>query len=196
MALPTEDGARPLTYNHVLNRSGPEIQLTQKKTLQNGTQNNNTANATSPQKLNLSDGYADTLVDRVIEYRNRADARNGIDLDAQAHQRKETAQAHLDSYKKRVSAGLLASASIHALGPKVLTSAMVRKRKAEELVTERKNKRQHEFMNKLWNKFMALRAAANKREHTMLSSVPEIKILVRWFRQWRFPGTTNKTSPA
>jgi hypothetical protein len=55
------------------------------------------------------------------------------------------------------------------------SSAMVRKRKAEKLVTEHKNQRQHEFM-KLRSKFMALHAA-NKPEH-MLSSVPEIKILV------------------
>jgi hypothetical protein len=32
------------------------------------------------------DMLAGTLVDRVVEYRNREDARNGIDLDAQAHQ--------------------------------------------------------------------------------------------------------------
>ena len=127
-------GWGPLNYN-VLNHS--EIQLT-KTTLQNGTQNNNTGNATSPQELNLSDGYAGTLVDRVVEYRNREDARNGIDLDAQAHQCKETAQAQS---KKRISASLLASAGVHALGPNVvLASAMVRKRKAEELVTERQNK--------------------------------------------------------
>ena len=88
------------------------------------------------------DMLAGTLVDRVVEYRTREDARNGIDLDAQAHQFKETAQAHLDSHKKRISAGLLASAGIHALGPNVLVSALVRKRNAEELFTERQNKRQ------------------------------------------------------
>ena len=148
-----------------------------------------TANATSPQEIKLSDGYAGTLVDRVVEYRNCEEARNGIDLDAQARQFKETAQAHLDSHKKRISAGLLASAGIHALGPNVLASALVRK--AEELVTERQNKRQHEFM-KLRNKFMALRAA-NKPVY--LLSVPEIKILVRWIRRNGDPGTTNKTSP-
>ena len=72
------------------------------------------------------DMLAGTLVDRVVEYRNREDARNEIDLDAQARQRKETAQAHLDSHKKRISAGLLASAGIHALGPNVLASAMLK----------------------------------------------------------------------
>jgi len=117
-------GWGPLNYN-VLNHS--EIQLT-KTTLQNGTQNNKTANATtSSQELNLSDGYAGILlVDRVVEYRNREDARNGIDLDAQARQCKETAQAHLDSHKKRISASLLASAGIHALGTNVLASAWER----------------------------------------------------------------------
>ena len=63
------------------------------------------------------DMLAGTLVDRVVEYRNREDARNGIDIDA---------QAHLDSHKKRISAGLLASAGIHALGPNVLASAMLK----------------------------------------------------------------------
>ena len=104
-------------------------------------------------------GYAGTtLVDQhVVEYRNREDTRNGIDLDA---------QAHLDSHKKRFSAGLvLASAGTHSLGPNVLASAMVRKRNAEELVTERQNKRQHEIM-KFRNQFMAL-CAANKPEHIL-----------------------------
>jgi len=116
-------GWGPLNYNVLHHHS--EIQLT-KITLQNGTQKN-TANATSPQELNLSDhGFARTLVDRVVEYRNREDARNGIDLDAQARQCKETAQAHLDSHKKRISASLLASAGIHALGTNVLASAWER----------------------------------------------------------------------
>jgi hypothetical protein len=51
--------------------------------------------APAKQELNLSDGYAGTLVDLVVEYRNREDDRYGIDLDAQARQYKGTAQAHV-----------------------------------------------------------------------------------------------------
>jgi hypothetical protein len=54
----------------------------------------------------------------------------------------------------------LTSAGIHALELNALASAMVRKRKAKELVTERQSKRQYQFM-KLGNKFIAL-CAANK----------------------------------
>ena len=85
--------------------------------------------ATSPQELNLSDGYSGTLVDRVVEYRSPEDAGNEIDPDARARQCKETAQAHLNSLpqeKNLCQAGLLASAGIHALGPNVLASAMVK----------------------------------------------------------------------
>jgi hypothetical protein len=66
----------------------------------------------------------------------------------------------------------LASVGIHALGPNVLASAMLRKRKVKELLTDRQNKRQHEFV-KLQNKFIALHTTANKPEH-MLSVTMEI----------------------
>jgi hypothetical protein len=57
----------------------------QTQTLQNGTQNNITANITSPKELNLSDGgYSGTQVDHVVEYRNCE------------------AQAHLESHKKKL----------------------------------------------------------------------------------------------
>ena len=55
----------------------------------------------------------------------------------------------------------------------MLASAMLRKRKVKELVTDRQNKRQHEFV-KLQNKFIALHTTtANKPEH-MLSVTMEI----------------------
>ena len=45
----------------------------------------------SPSGLNLSQGITATLVDQVVQYPNRGeDARNGIDLDKLARQRKET----------------------------------------------------------------------------------------------------------
>jgi len=46
--------------------------------------------------LNLTDGYSRSLTEKIVAFRKREDARNGIDADDHARKRKETAQAAID----------------------------------------------------------------------------------------------------
>jgi hypothetical protein len=45
----------------------------------------------TPAGLNLKEGITCTLLDKVIEFRNKEDSRNDINLDKMACQRKESA---------------------------------------------------------------------------------------------------------
>ena len=81
-----EQGWGPLNYNLLLH---PEIQLTSTSNLQTETNNIQPASSITPSGLNSRQGITGTLVDQVAQYRNREDARNGINLDEFAHQRKE-----------------------------------------------------------------------------------------------------------
>jgi hypothetical protein len=85
---------------------------------------------------NLSQGITETLVDQVIpQYRNHEDARNGINLDELACQRKETAQRAIAS-NKRYKAGLHVAAGRYLLGPEVINDQLKRKRHGEEVQNE------------------------------------------------------------
>ena len=91
-----ERGWGPLNYNLLLH---PEIQLTSTSNLQTETNNYQPASSIAPSGLNLSQGITGTLFDQVVQYRNREDARNGINLDELARQRKETALRAIASNK-------------------------------------------------------------------------------------------------
>ena len=103
-----------MNYNLLLN---PEIQLTNTSNFQTEANNNQPASSIPPSGLKLSQGVTGTLVDHVVPYRNREDARNGIDLDNKlARQRKERALAS----RKRYTAGVHVAAGRYLLGPEVV----------------------------------------------------------------------------
>ena len=68
--------------------------------------------------LNLTDGYSGSLTEKIVAFRKREDARNGIDADDHARKRKETAQAAIDQHK-RITAGLHFAAGNCRLGPEL-----------------------------------------------------------------------------
>ena len=92
-----ERGWRPLNYN-ALNH--PEIQLTI-----NGAADATLAVVTDRMdtvpldNLNLTKGFSGSLINKIVEHRNREASRTGVDQEEQAQKRKETAQAKLDSKK-------------------------------------------------------------------------------------------------
>ena len=73
--------------------------------------------------------------------------RNGIDRDAAqaSRQRRETADSHIEGHKKRITAGLLASAQTFALGPNILAATLERKRISDIVISTKETKRQQEF---------------------------------------------------
>ena len=89
-------------------------------------------------ELNLTTGFSGTLLDQVLEFRNREDAKNDVDMDAQACQQKETTHAHdIDAHRKRLSAELLVTSRNHAFGPVLLARELGRKRKADKRQSEK-----------------------------------------------------------
>ena len=72
--------------------------------------------------------------------------RNGIDQEAQARKRKETADSHMiEGHKKRITAGLLASAQTFALGPNILAATLERKLISYIVISATETTRQQEF---------------------------------------------------
>ena len=110
-----------------------------------------------PSRLNLSQGITGTLVDHVIvQYRNHEDARNGINLDKLARQQKETVLMAI-ARNKQYSSGLHVAAGRYLLGPEVVDVQLKRNRYAEELQSERDNKKIDAHMA-LANKVYAIRS--------------------------------------
>ena len=135
----------------------PEIQLvTQPQPQQNINAPTETATL-PPDELNLQTGFAGTIVGRINEFCKREDVRNGIDREAQARKRKETADSHIEGHKKRITAGLvLASAQTFALGANILAATLERKRISDIFISTKETKRQQEF-NTLRGKVLTLK---------------------------------------
>ena len=75
-----------------------------------------TSAAHLPEELNLCTVFAGTTVGRINEFCKHEDVKNGIDQEAQARKKKETADAHqIEGNKKRKTLGHLASAQTFAL---------------------------------------------------------------------------------
>ena len=93
-----------------------------------------------PAGLNLKEGITGTLLDKVIEFRNKEDSRNGINLDQMARQQKETALWAI-AQNKRYTAELLVAAGRFKLGTEALDDMTRIKRRAEERESEKANKK-------------------------------------------------------
>jgi hypothetical protein len=94
-----------------------------------------------PSRLKLwQEGITGTLVDQVVQYRNHENARNGINLEKLAHQRNETALRAI-ARNKPYTAGLHVAAGRYLLVPEVVDDQVKRKSHAEEVQSERENRK-------------------------------------------------------
>jgi len=109
-----EKGWGPLNYNTLLH---DEIQLTAVSAIQ--TELNAAISTITPAGLNLNKGITGTLLDKVIEFRNKEDSRNGINLDQMGRQWKESALSAI-AQNKRYTAELLVAAGRFKLGTEAL----------------------------------------------------------------------------
>ena len=120
-------GWGPLTYNVLLLK---EVESTKP-----GFNDASTTQSNIPlvpvKALNLTEGFAGTIPERICNHYNREAARNGIDMDSIARQRQETAQAGIDS-GRNYTAGLHFSAGHVAIGADVHEIQRNKKRQAEE----------------------------------------------------------------
>ena len=91
-------GPKALNYNCLLH---PEIQATKHGTT--GKPHTLALETTAaPEDLNLSDGLAATLIDRIVLYKNGEANQNGTDADEQRRKHKETAEERLQSQDKQI----------------------------------------------------------------------------------------------
>ena len=75
----------------------------------------------------------------------------------------ETANAHIEGHKKRITAGLLASAQTFALGPNILSATLEQKRFSDIIISPKETKRKHE-LNTLRGKVLALKKRNKTKE--------------------------------
>jgi hypothetical protein len=131
----------------------------------------------SPDDLNLSKGVAGSLVDSIVEVRNRDDARNGNNLQENRRKTKQTAQDAIDAMK-RYSAGLHVASGRYLLGPQELSAFQQKKRHQEEQESERQEKKIQEFFA-MKNKVLTIRAL--NKAHEQLN-VAQLRTMVQWFK--------------
>ena len=175
----SERGWGPLTYNVLLHK---EIQDTKPRS--NLETDNRVAMdpvaipAVNPGYLNLTEGFAGTLVDRIVMYRNRVSARTGEDMDNQARQRMEVAQERINS-GKTYSAGLHFAAGNVAIGSDVHRIQRDRKRKAEEEQSEKDRVNRDKF-NKAYSKVLEVRALGKEPEQW---NCEQLRTMVNWLKR-------------
>ena len=74
----------------------------------------------TPTDLNINEGLAGTLVDRIVLESNKYATERGSSIAEITRKQKETALKSLENHEKRCTAGLLASAGKFSLGLDVL----------------------------------------------------------------------------
>jgi hypothetical protein len=129
-------------------------------------------------QLNLIQGLAGSLIDSIVETRNRDDARNGINREEIRQKRIATAKEVIAAKKKRYTAGLHASAELFSLGTDVWTNQKERQRLLDLKVSEGEEKKLREF-RALRSKVSAIREL--NKTHEQLN-VSQLKVMVMWFK--------------
>jgi len=167
-------GPKALSYNALLH---PEIIATKYGTKQELTSDLKTNVA--PVELNLNEGLAATLVDRIVEYKVREAGRNGENAEEQRRKRKATAEERLRSQDKRISSGLLVSAGHFHLGPEVRDHVQQRADAAKEKEYNASLKKKDEY-DMIYAKVQEIK---NLNVPYDKWSATQLKIMVKWYKR-------------
>jgi hypothetical protein len=181
-----ERGWAPLNYNCLLH---PEIAATRcqgadnndgtmEETSGNSKNNELTVPSVPPDLLNLSHGYAGTLIDSIIETRNRNDARNGVNVEENRRKRKEKALENQRLKTRRFGSGNLYAEGQCAMGKDVLRRIEDRERLREEKRSQQQEKKLREY-RLLRNKVMAIKQLGQPHEQL---NVAQLKTMVMWYK--------------
>jgi hypothetical protein len=128
--------------------------------------------------LNLSQGLAGTLIDSIIETRNREDARNGVNVEENRRKRKEKALEDQRLKTRRFGSGHLYAEGQCAMGPDVLRRIEDRERLREEKKSQQQEKRLREYRH-LRTKVMAIKQLDRPQEQL---NVAQLKTMVMWYK--------------
>jgi hypothetical protein len=168
-------GPKALNYNVLLH---PEILATKhgakEKELTTGLETN-----VALEDLNLSEGLAATLVERIVDYKVKEASRNGVGADEQRRKRKATAEERLRSQDKRISSGLLAAAGHFHLGAEVRDQVQQRADAAKE--------REYNASLKKKDEYDALFVKVQEIQNLNLPydkwNAVQLKLMVKWFKR-------------
>jgi hypothetical protein len=166
-------GPRALSFNALLH---PEILASKSG---NGSKGIALESTADPAELNLSEGLAATLVERIVMYKNDESRHNGADAEDNRRKRKATAEERLSSQEKRISAGLLAAAGHYQLNcdvrDYVKSKAAVAREKEYEKYYKRKD--EHDALHAKVEAIRNLNLSCEKWNQTQL------KVMIRWYKR-------------
>ncbi len=109
------------------------------------------------EQMNLSEGVSGSLINTLLEKRDRDDARNGITAEEVRLKRIETSKQIVVSKKKRYTSGLHVSCQRFMVGPEFLDDLQEREQMQAAIVSGRQEKKLKEFRS-LKTKVDALKA--------------------------------------
>jgi hypothetical protein len=143
------------------------------------------------EQMNLSEGVCGSLINTLLEKRDRDDARNGINHEEIRLKRIETSKQIVIDKKKRYTAGLHVSCQRYMVGPAVLDDLEEREQMQAAVISGRQEKKLKEFRT-LKTKVDALKAL-NKSPEDM--NVSQLKLMVTWYKiAGDLPVPTTRTA--
>jgi hypothetical protein len=131
------------------------------------------------EQLNLSQGLAGSLIDRILDTRIRDDARNGVNREENRLKKIESALEVINSKSKHYSAGTHVAAQRYLLGPEVLDNIEERQQQQVDKMSERQEKKHQEFRS-LRAKVTVIKALQKESQQL---NVSQLKIMVTWYKR-------------
>jgi hypothetical protein len=168
-------GPRALNYNALCH---PEV-LTTKPGFKNNTDATTLETTITPDELNLSEGLAGTLVDKIFVYKSKEADNTGINAVERMRKRKATAEQHIQSHDKRITAGLLAAAGRFQLGEDIRNFIQERANEKEQQQYEKHLQKKNEY-DELLAKVQQVRGLNLPPDKWTQA---QLKIMLRWLKR-------------
>ena len=102
-----------------------------------------------PDELNLSEGLAGTLADKIFVYKTKEADNSGTNAVERMRKRKATAEQHIQSHDKHITAGLLAAAGRFQLGEEIRNYIQERANEKEQQQYEKRLQKKMNTMSYL-----------------------------------------------
>jgi len=169
-------GPRALNYNALLH---PEVLTSKPGYRNNGTELSTLNSNVTPEELNLSQGLAGTLVDKIFVHKAEEAELSGANAVDRVKKRKATAEENLKLHDKRVTAGLIAAAGKDRLSENI-----------RDYVRERVQEKEHRECSRQVQKKDSYDALPAKVQAIKDLNLPpecwnqaQLKIMIRWYKR-------------
>jgi hypothetical protein len=167
-------GPKTLSYNVLLHK-----EITATKQSNEASSSSQLTSGIDPSNLNLKDGLAGTLLERICLKYNEDSQRNGSTAEERKKKRQETAKEKLEKHEKRVSSGLLVSSGQYRIDKTVYGYVKrAEDKKIEKQRSEERKKRENYF--RLLEKVQKIREKSSSPEKWNSS---ELGTMIQWYRR-------------